>query len=528
MDESNYLNWEPVNSIYKRIKSFKEGYRQNIAILDTDRDRISYLLDKYLAPIKEEGTIFIYLDTTYAGSEEIFKNISYALLGEYLNVDKNLDTLINLATDIIPVTTGYIKKVLREKNSIPFLHSLELINKFIKETSRKCILIINEFTRLKEIFLSITPDFPQFIIFQNECMVILVSSQQDEAERLLAEELNLLFGNFERIYLNTSGFLENYSILKTYLAPLNPSPFFLSFFVNILGTNRMYYDIVSKYALANHSEDESTTIINTLLNALFCRQSFLFQKFMKNIDYLKDKFKDFPVLLKIILHISRGYIRKKELLSLNICPSKSLNGKLQKLQDANMITPLGNIYRINDELFSFWLSHIFYLYFYPAIFNHNHREKIVKYNIQESISVFRNSFNEDKITRISDFISSFRNDLIKLNTSRLRLPRIERTKIIPYPEKKLNFLIAEGKEIIFVGIKEDYIDDIDVIEYLEKTSIFSGRNIKKIFITLDNFTSSAKLIGETNRLILWDGNTLNSLLRIYRKPVIIHEDTRNI
>ena len=100
--------------------------------------------------------------------------------------------------------------------------------------------------------------------------------------------------------------------------------------------------------------------------------------------------------------------------------------------------------------------------------------------------------------------------------------RPPRSTLFPYTT-----LFRSGKEIIFVGIKKDATDDIDIVDYIEKTNAFKNKNIRKIFITLDGFSTSAKVVAKKNKLIAWDVNDINNLLSIYRKPIIINENTGN-
>ena len=134
------------------------------------------------------------------------------------------------------------------------------------------------------------------------------------------------------------------------------------------------------------------------------------------------------------------------------------------------------------------------------------------------------SYNKDKTKRIIDLIKAFKDDRLMIKKQRVKLPNIKRIRVLSYPGGKINFLVGEGKEIIFVGIQEDATKDIDIMDYIEKTSAFKNKNIKKIFIALNNFSTSARIIAKKNKLIAWDVNDVNSLLRIYCKPVIINEN----
>lgn len=528
MENINFTQRDPTKIINKRIKSFTDGYRKNLALLGDDKSQIIHYLTKHLSHAKSEELTYIYANASYVGDKDLFKNVSFSVLNEYLRCNEPLDALITIASDVLPLTTDFIKENLRTKGPITFIKVLELINKFINETSRKCILIIEEFTELKRIFKNFHQDFSQFIIFQKKCMIIITSSDINIAQRILSSELNLLFGNFEEIHLNENTFLDNYLHFKGLLEPLKPSPLFMSFFINLLGTNITYYNIIAEYIQNYYGPDENKSIITVVKHALFDEGSYFSQKFITRIEFLKDKFKDYIVFLKLLVAICTGYIRKKEIISLNISKSKNLLLKLQKLTELGYLDNHGDVYKIKDDLFAFWLSHVFCFYSYPNILDQKKKLRLFESKLNETIEEFHDSFFKEKIKRVIELISSFKDDSLKIGKQRIRLPRIEKTKIISSPERKMNFLIGEGRKIIFVGIKEESADDIDILDYIEKISIFKGRNIQRIFITLNNFSASAKLIAKENRLTTWDVNDINHLLNIYSKPVIINENTGDI
>ena len=526
MADNNLLKRKPLTILEKRISSFGQDYRQNISIIADDPEEISNLLETYLQSRSSQDLIFIHTTCAYTDAKGFFKSIVFSILREYMAKLDSFDALINQASFTLENTTSFIKEVLK-KNNFSFLDILETINKFINESKRKCVLIIEEFCGLDDIFPRCFKDFSKFIILQRECVVILASSSPRRAQKILSSELNLLFGNFEKIHLNECSFLENYLCLKDKLSPLRPSPLLLSFFVNILGSNRLYYDSVSKLLKEGCDQDnEEATITTALENALYLPQTYLFQKFIKRIEVLKEKYKDSQTLIKILLAISQGYLRKPELNSLNICNSKAIDAALSKLIDLNYIINYGNIYKITDSLFSFWLSHVFKAQFWTPLLDREKRKLLWRKTLHEEIALFKEDFLKDKIKRVLELFSAFKDDVLKIGKDKYRLPTIERTKLISYPEQRLSYLLGEGREIIFVGIKEKRVEDTDVYEFIERGSNLKGKKIKKIFITLDEFSPTAKLVAKNNRLIIWDVNEINHLLNVYNKPLISFESKK--
>lgn len=510
-------------SLNKRIKSFAQGYRQNMAILGDDTEEISYLIENHLKSHKLDELTYLHTTTAYTGPKEFLKGIAFSLLNSYVQITDSLDNLINCAYPSLPVTTDFIKTCLK-KNNLSFLDALELIDKFINESGRRCVLIIEEFLGLANLFSNVYQEFSKFIILQRNCMVVLCASCPKEAEKVLVGELNLLFGNFEKVFLNERPYLNNFLYLKSLLEPLKPSALFLSFFVNILGPNTIYSDLIAKSIKNTYdSDDEEGSIIQTLESVLYIKETYLFQKFTKKIDFVRVSFKDFLPTLKLLHTLAQGYLRKKELISLGIYDSRELNFRLQKLLDLNYIENLGNIYKIKDSLFSFWLASSFKLYTWPPILNPVKRKILFRKKIEEEIALFKDEFYKDKLKKVVELFSSFQNDSLRLGKDRYKLPLIENAKIISCPQDDFHLLIAEGKEIIFAGIKEKNVEDNDIFDFIEKGSNITGKRVKKIFVSLDDLPATARLIAKNNKLIIWDINDVNRLLNIYNRPIVAHD-----
>ena len=163
MEESSFLKNSSLEILEKRLSSFKEGYRQNIALIGNDQEEISDLLESYLEKQPLQDLIFIHTTCAYTDARRFFKSIVFSLLRGYMAKNDSFDELINQASFTLNNTTTFIKETLK-KNTFGFLDILETINKFINESQKKCVLIIEEFSALEDIFTRCFKDFSKFII----------------------------------------------------------------------------------------------------------------------------------------------------------------------------------------------------------------------------------------------------------------------------------------------------------------------------------------------------------------------------
>lgn len=515
-----------VSLLDKRFQSFSQDYRQNIVILGDDKEEISYRLNNYLKKENNFTLCFIHTTTLYVDQKGFIQSVILSLLSNYLNKEANFDLLINFANNKLPLTITHIQTISR-KPHLTLLDALEIINIFIQETQQKCVLIIEEFTKLKQLFPNCYQEFSQFLILQRNCMVILTSCLIEDTIKILKDELNLLFGNFEKIHLNDIDFATIYKYMKSTFRKITPSHFFFSFFAKIFGTNISYYDMLKEKTLHYYSLHDEISSIVTLLETIFYNQNtYLYQKFYTRINLLENTQKDTHLMIKLLLAISSGYLRKKELNSLQIYKSnKELTPKIQKLIELGYLINLGDLYRVKDPLFSFWLNTTFRLSFSPAIINPQKHKQMWQKKVIEELQLFAEDLRKDNFQKITELITTFKGDTLKQGKIKYKLPFIEKTKIISYPEKDIFFLIGEGEEIIFAAIKEKQINDSDIFDFVEKSSNLKGKKVKKVFISFTDCPSITKLVGKNHKLTIWDANEINYLLNIYNKAMLTEKDS---
>lgn len=510
----------------KRINSFRQGYRQNLAVLGYDTEEISCLFDSYFPLDSSINLVCVHVTALYADRNEFFRRVVISLLSG-INLgrsDVSLDCLISSATILFPATTSLIQSLLKKQNLF-LLDVFEVLNVFISESNKKCVLVIEDFLALEQLSSDAFVQLAKFIMLQQNCMVIVAASCSKETEKILSTDLNLLFGNFEKISIDENSFLGNYFHLNHCLSPINASPIFISFFVNILGSNVKSYRIVSeKIKFVYSHEQENETIITVLEHLLYKKDTYFFQCFCKQLDALKYTMKNYQSALKILSLLSEGYMRRKELQTLNIFNPNDLVMKLARLSELNYVVNYGDVYKIQDPLFAFWLRNVFPCYFSLSISDSTKRKKIWFKKVTDEISFFKEDFLKERTRKILELISSFKDDSVRIGKDRYRLPAVDNIKIISYPENRFHLLVGEGKEIIFVGIKESAVADTDVFDFLNRGSNVKGKGINKIYISFDRFESTAKLIAKDNKIITWDVDEINHLLKIYNKSTILFTD----
>ncbi|MFC1599317.1 hypothetical protein ACFL2W_00855, partial [Candidatus Omnitrophota bacterium] len=109
---------EEYKLLHKRVDSFLEGYRQNIALIGPGFSGKTYLIEQLLKTDKaKEHLVPLYLDLESLSFSEFVRTVFTSLLFTYLKKQTgakhyHLDSLILESQNLIPRTTLKIKNVL--------------------------------------------------------------------------------------------------------------------------------------------------------------------------------------------------------------------------------------------------------------------------------------------------------------------------------------------------------------------------------------------------------------------------------
>ncbi len=505
----------------KRIESFFNGYRQNLVLFSDDAEEIGYLLDRYFADRTLPNMALVRLSAAQTDRRWLIRNFCLSLLTSYFNLAQPLDELINRAQGQLPATIALTKQALGQEN-VPFSTLLEIINSFITESGKRCLLIVEQFNGLKDIFPAGFDEFSRFIILQRQCMVILTTSHRQESETIISGELNLLFGNFEKINLTESAFSDNYHYLTGLLTPAKPSRFFSAYLIDMVGSNILYYRHFCE-DLQRREPEEDTKLLSTLVHdRLFSPRTYFFQKFLKHINVIEATHRTPAITIKILLALAQGYLRKTEIAALNLCDKKSLDTRLLKLCDQGYATSYGTIYKVCDRLFSFWLARVFY--YYLTISDPAARYRLWALDLQNNLELYHRAFLSAKLEQITALLMLFRDDTLDINEHSYKLSAVNRTKVLTVPPTDgLNIIVGEGREIMFVGVKETDAKDSDIFTFGSATGAVKSKGVKRFFVSLGTIGDNARLAAKNQKFTSWDLNDLNRLMRIYNLPAIMPE-----
>jgi AAA+ ATPase superfamily predicted ATPase len=298
----NYLDTEKnffgrrdeLQLLKRRVIALKEGYRQNVALLGAPFVGKSSLLKNFLLNIDDPELVAVYLDLENKDFEYYFSKFSSSLLYGYAKVSglplhENLSLLIESTRTQLPHTVAVIQRIQKDfqnnKHAAAYLGLLTLPEVFTNETGKFCVLIFDEFQVIEDFNLpDAFLDLGKKIMTQKKCFYILSSSYPQNAQKIIAERLSLLFGNFENITIEPFDLQTCQNFIQHSLIGVKMGATLRNFLTDFTGGHPLYLNLICKESIhlsAVHRQQEAymPIVSQAVENTLFDRWGVISRHF---------------------------------------------------------------------------------------------------------------------------------------------------------------------------------------------------------------------------------------------------------
>ncbi len=515
----------------KRIKGFKEGFRQNIAIIGDELLGKSYLVKNFLSTLRDESILVVYIELRPESFQSFIRrslsSILYNLLKDYnLRLREELDYLIEKSTKFFPKISLKVKEILvaseKKKNLEAFLSLLSL-SKLIKEEANKLFLIVlDEFVLFEDFDIkNLFKEWAKIIITEKNTMYILVSSSKTKAKSILSSELSLLFGNFEIIEILPFGQNLSYEFIEKMIFPLELDRRILEYLINFTGGIPFYLELIcrdflNKARRQNQREISQDLFLEVLADLLFDQKGILNQRFLGILKSLNQE----P--LSLLVSIASGHNRIKDIASHLHLHKKNVSLKLNKLQEKDLVERSGDFYKICDRVFSFWLRFVYLIRSGPLELDESRIRDEFRRRVSDSIAEFINTNKKERLLQIIELFSQFCDDKISIEKKRLKLDRFREIKPLRLCGEKEGILGRTRENLWIAMLKEDLVTEDDISKFVHECKKFRSERLqKKLIITFSEMDINAKLLSKEQKIETWDTQILNLISDLYNRPRII-------
>lgn len=525
--------------IDKRVRHFRDGYRQNIALIGRELSGKTSLLKHFLSKFKNEQIVYVYLDLQSGDLKVLARKFTGGILFNFLR-DKGLEVkddfnyLIDKSRTLLPKTVQQISKINsdleKERFTEAYREIISLPEIFISETGKHCLIVIDEFQKLED--MKIFNPFQELgkkIISQKNCMFIFTSSNEARARQILAEDLSLLFGNFEIISVRNFDVSTSQDFIDQILKKVDLRPEYRNFIINFTGGNPFYLRLVAE-KISELIKDEFSIDV-TLPILVECMKLLLFdvwsplnKHFLNYIERLTSG-KNNKIYIDILLAIANGKRKINEITDSVHKDKKDMSLNINRLLELGFISRNINSYYIHDKMFIFWLRYVFQKNLFSVSQDPEQAESLFTMNTEELIRNFVEISEKETSDRIVELFNLFTAETLQLDGHRYRFSSFREVKPIIFNKKDNSVLkgaMAYSRDSIwFILLKEDRFVEEDVMLFLSECRKHKSSPQKRIIISLGETDSNAKLRALKEKIWVWDLADLNTVFNLYDRPFIV-------
>ena len=531
----------------KRAAGLEKGYRQNIAILGDELIGKSYLMEYWLSSYHSNYSIPVYLKEISGSFPDFADKFSGKLLFSFLKnsqyqLKEDLKQLLDKAEKHIPQTCAAIREILSQKKNKPhavFSRLLELPEILHKETSKSCIIVIDEFQDMEGLKIKDMYElWSRHIMLSKHTMYVLISSKKHIALNILSASLNLLFGNFEKLEVPAWDNHTCRGFIRERLKPFELPEQVLDFITGISGGRPFYLNVLcasfKDYLNKNPAIKPDFPSLPASCQELFVNEwGILNRRFCSLIDKINLEMPG-ALAIKLLVETAKGATRISKMPQTSGLAARQASGAsrkeiacaLNKLSALEIINKNSGIYFLQDKVFAFWLKSV-----YEARINGygcESRTEAVKKSFEKELTRLFDEFREaqDRQTneRIFELFNKFSNESVEFHKKRLRLNHFKEVKMLNLnagqPQKGI--IARSANSLWIAAFKEDKVNEEDMRDFVRACKRFKyNKSQKRIFIAFDNIDDNARLIAKEEKVSTWDAQAVNTLLDIYSQPRII-------
>lgn len=534
-----------IDLLMKRANALKSGYRQNIAIIGHQQLGKTSILRQFLHVHRDPEVLAIYVEIKLQALDYFVDQFIRALLYQYLvqhgavDPTDSLKNLTEKASANIPKTVARIHEIanlLKHRHAEEaYARLFDLTHSLKEETGKSCIVVLDEFHRLGEFGIkNAFSDFGKRIMLQKDTMYILTSSSFTQSKKILAEKLSLLFGHFERVYLDAFDFDTSFQFIEEKLAPLGVPGALRSFLTSMTDGHPFFLETlvsrVKDIALAKGEKELSRqSVAESFLKLMYESQGVLNQYFSKLISpWTQSRSRGSHVL--ILAQIARGRNRLKEIAAAVNRSQTETASQLDELIEHELILKTGVFYRFHSRTFRVWLREV-YEKKELSLLGTGGKSEAFTQRVLEMIAEHEEILSMDIGERVLGLFRSFGDDMVEWGEKRRRLPRFSEFVRAPgaaqAPSGSVRDLIAKGNGRCWVcKIVEEKATEQEVLSLVHGVSDKKSAHTK-VLLALNGLDENAKLLAKERGVLTVGLARLNFLMDLYgNAPVIQASDSR--
>jgi AAA+ ATPase superfamily predicted ATPase len=538
---------EIIDLLTKRAQALKSGYRQNVALIGHRELGKTSILRNFLYRLQDPQILSIYVEIKLQALDFFVEQFVRSLFYQYLSLKgpvdpaESLARLCQAAQAYIPKTVDRTHEILghlkHRRSDEAYSRLFELTSVLKSETGLHCIVILDEFHRLGEFGIkNAFSDFGKRIMVQKDTMYVLSSSSFSASRKILAEKLALLFGNFERVYLEPFDFKTSFEFLERKLSPAAADENLKHFLVAFTDGHPFFLQTITSAVREltlsrGESEVSRETVAEVFRRLLFESQGVLNQYFSKLVaPWTQMKSRGSQIL--ILTALARGVNRLKDL-SIEVNRSqREVALQIQELIEQELVIKNGVFYRFHNKIFKFWLREV-YERRELSLLGARAKSEDFRSRALSTIAEYEELLRTDVTQRLVKLFSQFRNDRVEFGEKGRQLPHF--TEVLTVDPAAIEGLQGPSRNVIAKGngrcwvckIVEEKATEKEVLSLVQDSTTADLKKIAptRVLVALNGLDENAKLIAKNKKVLTLGLSRVNLLMDLYgREPIVCREN----
>ena len=520
----------------KRVSALADGYRQNITVVGPKLIGKSSLVLYFLSNFNQPKIIPIYVNLgVNSFNHFVYKFLStllyHYLKGKNLQVHEELEALKECAVKSIPKTVETIRIIEGHIKNLQFDQAYQLLLNLTavlkQESGASSIVILDDFHlletyKIQDPFASLAKE----IMIQKDTMYIIISSQISYVKRILANELSLLFGNFEIIHLEPFNYITCCKFLEKCFQNIKLAHNFRDFLVAFSEGHPFYLDILSNKLVEKAKELNRTEITHGLIaqtfNSLIYDSKGILNQYFTSLLSHNLNGADYSYFIPILLSASARGCQLNDISKLTKRQSKAISKQINCLLDKDLLTKVGVFYRIQDKIFRFWLRSVYQRKSLSLAADPSSELKDFSKEIEDGILGFSREAKKKLSERIIDLFKSFGNEIIMVQNKLFKFWRFEEVRSWSCADLE-DCIIARYKDGYWAClIRKEEINQVLIQEFLYYCKKSKYKIRRTIVISFKELDLNVRLAALEKKIWIWSLSDLNLLLDLYGKEQIVN------
>lgn len=538
MTETN-LRPELARHVRQRLQAFGEGFRHNLAIIGPHGSGKTFQLQQLLSS-PPANVLLISCPLYHESCRSFLHRLLSAILQAGLptspldtggragqggaTASQPLDALLARVEPHCPKTVEAIRPIegLLTKRLFgeAFNRALDAIPVLMGERGQPCVFILDEFLCLEELGLAHAfHELGKRVMIWPSVLFILSSSSCHRARTILRERLQLLFGQFELVTLETVELSAASAWMQKELRGVRGAKAALPFLLQWLGSSPWYLSLFLKRlkeltALGHHEGFTEALFLETAWDVLGSPEGPLHQWCASLTERIVRR-SGGARALEALMQVADG-ARTTTAIGQRIGRA-GLTEALHLLIEHDVARRNGTCWMVTDPALRCWLSSVLSTQRSELrVDSPEVRQRFEQYLRglwTHWMHVQRRSFPE----QVVDLFAQFNDETVSLDSKTGRLPKFDTIRTEPLGGQQVAVhLVAHGQGKQWCAtVREGPVDEQTIATFETFCRTHTPRPARKVVITTSDVDPNARLLAKTANMWVWGADDLKTLRELY-------------